>query len=66
MADELMSKKTGGLIDEKNERLKSDSPLWEAASPSSNRPPAVLKFPADTTEGKNSRSLYSKIQKSKD
>ena len=28
--------------------MRLDSPLWEAASPSSNRPPAVLEFPAET------------------
>lgn len=37
-------------MDIENERLKSDSPLWEAPSPSSERPPAVLEFPAETQQ----------------
>ncbi len=44
------------------ERMKSHSPLREAPSPSSERPPAVLEFPAETKKKTPAfRGLYCKM-----
>lgn len=43
-------KKSLSNINIENRRLKPDSPLWDATSLSSDRPPAVLEFPEQTQQ----------------